>query len=99
VAINNELHRMKQNVLGVSTASLAVLSEINPNRLSLYLNGTRQLPNHELVRLEKLFNDLECLSQVAMPFPLSFRDTERIKDLISRMKLGEFSSQEKAAQE
>jgi hypothetical protein len=90
MALNNELARMRQSVLAISTASLAALSGINPNRLSLYLGGTRQLPNLEILKLEDTFADLGKLVDAANPWPLSFKDVGRIRDLIGQMKAGEF---------
>jgi hypothetical protein len=90
MALNNELARMRQSVLAISTASLAALSGINPNRLSLYLGGTRQLPNHEILKLEDTFTDLGKLIEAADPWPLSFKDVGRVRDLIGQMKAGEF---------
>jgi len=90
MALNNELARMKQSVMAISTASLAALSGINPNRLSLYLGGTRQLPNHEILKLEDTIADLGKLIEAAAPWPLSFKDVGRIRDLINQTKAGEF---------
>jgi hypothetical protein len=90
MALNNELARMRQSVLAISTASLAALSGINPNRLSLYLGGTRQLPNHEILKLEDTFADLGKLVDAANPWPISFKDVGRIRDLINQVRAGEF---------
>ena len=94
MALNNELARMRQGIIGVSTAALGELSGISRNRLSLYLAGTSQLPNREILILEATFQDLEKLISAADPFPVAFQDVARIKELIHRSRLGEFDRKE-----
>jgi hypothetical protein len=81
---------MKQSVLGVSTAALAQFCGIHRNRLSSYLAGTRQLQNHEIIHLDDVYKDLSNLVAAADPWPINWSDVERIKELITRMKSGEF---------
>jgi hypothetical protein len=88
--LNNELVRMKMVSLGISTASLSAIAGINPNRVSLYVSGTRQLPNGDIERLDRTLADLTQLVRIAVPWPLSFKDVARIQELIARMKAGEF---------
>lgn len=90
MGLNNELTRMRQGIIGVSTAALGELTGINRNRLSLYLAGTSQLPNQEILLLEETLKDLEKLISAADPFPISFQDVGRIKELIHRSRLGDF---------
>ena len=92
MALNNKLARMRQGIINVSTAALGELTGINRNRLSLYLSGTSQLPNREILLLEETFKDLERLISAADPFPVAFQDTARIKELIHRSRLGEFDA-------
>jgi hypothetical protein len=82
---------MRRDILAVSTAALGELSGISRNRLSLYFSGTSQLHNTEILKLEDLFKDLEQVVAAADPFPVSFQDVSRIKDLIQRVKAGEFA--------
>jgi hypothetical protein len=91
MALNQELHRMRRDILVVSTAALGELTGVSRNRLSLYFSGTSQLHNTEIVRLEETFKDLEAIVTAADPFPVSFQDVSRIKDLIQRVKGGEFA--------
>jgi hypothetical protein len=37
-----------------------------------------------------MLKDLGKLAELAQPWPISFKDTERIRELIQRMKAGEF---------
>jgi hypothetical protein len=94
MALNNELAKMRQSVIGVSTAALGELSGISRNRLSLYLAGTSQLPNREILLLEETFKDLEALIAAADPFPISFQNVPRIRELIHQSRLGEFDRKE-----
>ena len=52
------------------------------NRLSLYLSGTSQLPNREILLLEDTFKDLEKLIAAVVPIPsfLSGRDPNQGTD-------------------
>ncbi len=95
MALNQELHRMRRDILAVSTAALGELSGISRNRLSLYFSGTSQLHNTEILKLEDLFKDLELIVSAADPFPVSFQDVSRIKDLIQRLRAGEFDGDQK----
>jgi hypothetical protein len=95
MALNQELHRMRRDILAVSTAALGELSGISRNRLSLYFSGTSQLHNTEILKLEDLFKDLEQIVSAADPFPVSFQDVSRIKDLIQRLRAGEFDGDKK----
>jgi hypothetical protein len=95
MALNQELHRMRRDILAVSTAALGELSGISRNRLSLYFSGTSQLHNTEILKLEDLFKDLEQIVSAADPFPVSFQDVSRIKDLIQRLRAGEFDGDTK----
>lgn len=88
--LNNQIAKMRQTLIGISTASLAALLEINPNRVSLFVNGTKQLANTEIVKLSELLTDLEGLVECAKPWPINFRDVGLIRELLKRMKQGEF---------
>ena len=91
MALNNELTKMRMVSLGISTASLSAIAGINPNRVSLFVAGTKQLPNGDLERLDRILNDLTRLVEVADPWPLSFKDVPRIQELLGRMRCGEFA--------
>jgi hypothetical protein len=85
------LTKMKMQVLGVNVAQLAEISGVAPNKLSQFVNGTRGIRNDEITRLRISLDDLEQLIQVAQPFPLSFRNTSIIRELISSLKRGELT--------
>jgi len=90
MALNNELVRMRMVSLGISTASLSAIAGINPNRVSLFVSGTKQLPNGDIERLDRTLTDLTRLVEAADPWPLSFKDVPRIQELLERMHRGEF---------
>lgn len=87
--LNQETHRRHRDDLGISTAALGEIANIHRNRLSLYLNGTAQIPNHEIIRLEKTFQELDELVRLADPFPVSFENALKIKDLLVRLRAGD----------
>jgi hypothetical protein len=91
--LSNQVSKAKQFALGIPTASIAALLVVNPNRVSLFLNGTKQLSNVELIKLDALFEDLIKLVECARPWPIQWRNVELIKDLLKRMKDGEFDRQ------
>lgn len=95
--LNNELTKMRMVSLGISTASLSAIAGINPNRVSLFVSGTKQLPNGDLERLDRTLSDLTKLAEIADPWPLSFKDVPRIQELIGRMRAGELDSKAHAA--
>jgi len=88
--LNNEITRMKMVSLGISTASLSEIAGINPNRVSLFVSGTKQLPNGDIEKLDRTLADLMRLVEAADPWPLSFKDVARIRELMARMRAGEF---------
>ena len=96
--LDRELLAMRVNILQINVSQLAPLSRIPAPKLSLFLGGTRGLNNVEIDRLRTTLDDIEQLVQVASPFPIAFRDVGLIKDLISRMRAGEFASREKASE-
>ncbi len=81
---------MRRDVLQISTAALGEICGVHRNRLSLYFSGTAQLHNTEIIKLDETFKDLEAIVAAADPFPVSFQDVSRIKDLIERVRAGEF---------
>jgi hypothetical protein len=88
--LDRDLIEMRINILGINTSQLSPLAQIPPAKLSQFLSGTRGLNNSEIERLRGAINDVEQLVQVARPFPLSFRNVELIRELLRRMKDGEF---------
>jgi hypothetical protein len=91
MSLNQELHRMRRDILDVSNALIQELTGIGRDRLSLYFSGTSQLRNTEIIRLEEVFRDLERVVSAAAPFPVSFKNASLIKELIPRVKAGEFA--------
>jgi hypothetical protein len=92
--LNSEIHRRHRDDLGLSSAALAELTGIHKNRLGSYLSGVSQLSNTEILKVEETLNDLDALVRIAAPFQPSFQSVVRTKDLLVRLRNGEF---EKAA--
>jgi hypothetical protein len=87
--LDADLIKMKMQVLGVNVAQLSQIADVAPNKLSQFVAGTRGIRNDEITRLRASLADLEQLIQIAQPFPLSFRNTGIIRELISSLKRGE----------
>lgn len=88
--LDADLIRMRVDVLRLSMNQLAAISKIPAPKLSLFLNGTRGITALEVTKLRGTLDDLEQLVHAANPFPVDFRNAEIIRDLISKMKSGEF---------
>ena len=95
MALNQELHKMRRDILDVSNALIQELTGIGRDRLSLYFSGTSQLRNTEILRIEEVFKDLERVVSAAAPFPVSFKNASLIKELVERAKAGEFDGGKK----
>jgi hypothetical protein len=87
--LDADLARKKSQELGINVSQLSALSGIPPSKLSLFLGGTCGIRNHEITTLRSTLDDVEQLIEVAKPFPLSFKKTEVIRDLIQKMKNNE----------
>jgi hypothetical protein len=92
--LNSEIHRRHRDDLGLSSAALAELTGIHKYRLGSYLSGVSQLSNTEILKVEETLNDMDALVRIAAPFQPSFQSVVRTKDLLVRLRNGEF---EKAA--
>jgi hypothetical protein len=89
--LDAELIKEKMFEVGVNVAQLSQIADVASNKLSQFLNCTRPIPNHEIARLRVALADLEELTRIAQPYPLSFRNTIKIRELISDMKRGALS--------
>lgn len=87
--LDADLIRMRAQVLGINVSQLSALCGVPPSKLSLFLGNTKGLRNHEVIQIRETLADVEQLVEVAQPYPLSFRDTDRIRDLIRQMRAGE----------
>lgn len=87
--LDADLCRMRAQIVGVNVSQLSALCGVPPSKLSLFFGNTKGLRNHEVTQIREALADLEQLVETAQPYPLSFRDTDRIRDLIRRMKSGE----------
>jgi hypothetical protein len=89
--LDAELIREKMFAVGVNVAQLSQIADVASNKLSQFLNCTRPIPNHEIARLRDALENLEKLVRVAEPFPISFRNTIKIRELLLSMKKGELT--------
>jgi plasmid maintenance system antidote protein VapI len=87
--LDAELIKMRMQCANVNVAQLAEISGIAANKLSLFVNGTRGIRNDEITRLRETLAEVEELIEIAQPFPLNFKNTTTIRDLIASMKRGE----------
>jgi hypothetical protein len=75
--------------MSINVVQLSEISGIAANKLSLFVNGTRGMRNDEVISLRQSLMDIAELIKFAEPFPLSFKKTQVIRDLIQKMKNGE----------
>jgi hypothetical protein len=87
--LDSELIRDQMYLLNINVVQLSEISGIAANKLSLFVNGTRGMRNDEVISLRQSLVDIAELIKFAEPFPLSFKKTAVIRDLIVRMKKGE----------
>ena len=88
--LDAELVKLKMQCCNVNVAQLSEIAGVAPNKLSLFVNGTRGIRNDEVARLRDALSDIERLIEVASPFPLNFKNTTLIRELIQRAKSGDF---------
>jgi hypothetical protein len=89
--LDADIERRRAQELGVNNSQLSAISGIPAPKLSMFLSGTQGLSNREITVLRATLSDLEELVAVAKPFPLSFRNTHIILELIASIKRGELS--------
>jgi len=76
--------------LGMSIAQLSGISGVRENKLSPWLRGTGPLSNESYLTVEKTLLDVQALVELFAPAPLDLRNAFVVKDLIARMRSGEF---------
>lgn len=89
--LDAEIERRRSQELGINVSQLSAISGLPANKLSMFLGGTRGLSNSEITVLRTTLSDLEQLVEIARPFPLTFRNTSVILDLIAKVQNGELS--------
>ena len=87
--LDSDLLKRRMQDLNLNVAQLAAISGTAPNKLSQFLGGTRPISAVEITRLRNALDDVAQLIQAAQPFPLSFRNTTIVRELISDLKRGE----------
>ena len=87
--LDAELIKMRMQCANINVAQLSEISGVAANKLSLFVNGTRGIRNDEITRLRETLAEVEQLIEIAQPFPLNFKNTTTIRDLIASMKRGE----------
>jgi len=76
--------------LGMTIAQLSGISGVRENKLSPWLRCTGPLSNESYLTVEKTLLDVQALVEVFSPAPIDLRNVAVIKDLLMRMKAGEF---------
>ncbi len=82
---NEKLFRLKMTI-----SQLAGISGIGDNKLSPWLRGTKPLSNDAYLTITETLQDIQNLVELFQPAPVDLRNVGVIKDLIARMKAGEF---------
>lgn len=86
--LDSEMIRLRMQCANINVAQLAEISGIPPNKVSQFVNSTRGIRNDEVARLRDALADIELLIEIASPFPLNFKNTTLIRELIQRAKSG-----------
>jgi len=94
--LDAELIKMRMQCANINIAQLSEISGVAANKLSLFVNGTRGIRNDEITRLRETLAEVEQLIEIAQPFPLNFKNTTTIRDLIASMKRGELVARQDA---
>jgi hypothetical protein len=71
--------------LGIAGKIACAIVGIPSSRLSLCVSGVQDLSPRDAERLHSLHKMLTKL-QMAVPFPLSFRDADRWRDIVKRIE-------------
>jgi hypothetical protein len=74
--------------VGVSRQIIALLAELSETNLCRGLQGTRPLPGHQLLQIDKLLNDLIAISGIIHPLQLPVNDIGRLKVLLAKFRDG-----------
>jgi hypothetical protein len=77
--------------LGLTQTMLSAYCGIPVSKLSPWFQGTRDISNLEVEKIHRTIDDLRKLEQAAQPWPISFADVSRIKELLERLRNGEFA--------
>jgi plasmid maintenance system antidote protein VapI len=88
--LDNELIKMRMQCANLNVAQLSEISGVAANKLSLFVNGTRGIRNDEITRLRETLAEVEHLIEIASPWPLNFKNTSLIRELLERARHGEF---------
>lgn len=75
---------------GLSQEQVARLLGLRPNDVGSWLRGHAPMPTEVFHRVHELIADIERLQQIASPFPLDPRNTNRLKNLLRSMRDGDF---------
>jgi len=94
--LDAELIKMRMQCANINIAQLSEISGVAANKLSLFVNGTRGIRNDEITCLREALAEVEQLIAIAQPFPLNFKNTTTIRDLIASMKRGELAARRDA---
>jgi hypothetical protein len=76
--------------LGISGKIACAIIGVPASRLSLCVSGVQDLSARDAERLHSLCKTLMKI-QMAVPFPLSFRDADRWRDILKRIEQDEIN--------
>src|SRR6266404_5819834 len=88
--LQQKIVNQKMFDLYMTLAQLAGISGANQNKLSPWLRGTAPLSNETYLLVEETLRDVQALVELFAPAPVDLRNVAVIRDLLKRMKAGEF---------
>jgi len=88
--VHANLTRVTLAELDISLQQLSAFSGVNINKISPWISGTKDIGNLELEKINTTIRNLERLVELAHPWPIDFRRVGAIKNLLDRLRNGEF---------
>jgi hypothetical protein len=88
--VHANLTRVTLAELDISLQQLSAFSGVNINKISPWISGTKDIGNLELEKINTTIHNLEQLVELAHPWPIDFRRVGAIKNLLDRLRNGEF---------
>jgi hypothetical protein len=88
--VHANLTRMTLAELDVSLQQLSAFSNVNINKISPWIAGSKDISNVDLEKINETIRNLKSLAELAQPWPIDFRRVGVIKILLERLRNGEF---------
>ena len=88
--VHANLTRMTLAELDVSLQQLSAFSNVNINKISPWIAGSKDINNIDLEKINETIRHLKRLAELADPWPIDFRRVGVVRILLERLKNGEF---------